>query len=57
VEAKQPKPEDSERPGRPPGHFMDDKLADDTARFIAEAKRRAERRARGDAERERWDRG
>jgi hypothetical protein len=37
---------------------MDDKLARDTARFIAEAKRRAERRTRlnGEREREGWDR-
>jgi hypothetical protein len=56
VEPKKPKPDDSQPSGRPPGDFMDDKLADDTARFIAEAKRRAERRTRADAEREGWDR-
>jgi hypothetical protein len=35
---------------------MDDKLAHDTARFIAEAKRRAERWTRVEAQREGWDR-
>jgi hypothetical protein len=35
---------------------MDEKLAHDTARFIAEAKRMAERRARHDAEHDGWDR-
>lgn len=56
VETKKPKPADPDAPDRPPGHFMDDKLAHDTTRFLADAKRRAEHRARLEAERERWDR-
>jgi hypothetical protein len=56
VEPKKPKPDDSQPTGRPPGHFMDDKLAEATARFIAEAKRRAERRTRDAAGRDGWDR-
>jgi hypothetical protein len=35
---------------------MDEKLADDTARFLAEAKRMAKRRARADDARKGWDR-
>jgi hypothetical protein len=35
---------------------MDEKLADDTARFLAEAKRMAKRRARVDDPRKGWDR-
>jgi hypothetical protein len=35
---------------------MDEELAEDTARFLAEVKRMAERRARADTERESWDR-
>jgi hypothetical protein len=56
VQPKKPDPADSQPAERPPGHFMDEKLADDTARFIAEAKRMAERRARADTEHNRWDR-
>lgn len=40
---------------RPPGHFMDERLADDTARFLAEVKRLAERRRRPD-DRDGWAR-
>jgi hypothetical protein len=47
---------DNAEPARPPGQFMDERLAHDTARFIAEAKRMAERRARADAERGSWQR-
>jgi hypothetical protein len=57
VEPKKPKRDDTQPLGRPPGHFMDDKLAHDTARFIAEAKRRAERQTHAEAEREGWTRG
>jgi hypothetical protein len=35
---------------RPPGHFMEEQHADDTARFIAEVKRLAARRGRQDPE-------
>lgn len=35
---------------------MDEKLATDTARFLAEVKRLAERRAQADADREGWAR-
>jgi hypothetical protein len=56
VQPKKPNPDDSQPAERPPGHFMDEKLAHDTARFIAEAKRMAERRARADTAHNRWDR-
>ena len=35
---------------RPPGHFMEEQHADDTARFIAEVKRIAARRGRPDGD-------
>jgi hypothetical protein len=35
---------------------MDEKLATDTARFLAEVKRLAKRRAQADAQRENWER-
>jgi hypothetical protein len=56
VETKKPKPDDPEPERRPPGDFMDEKLADDTARFLAEAKRMAKRRTRADDARKGWDR-
>lgn len=56
MQPKKPNPDDSQPAERPPGHFMDEKLAHDTARFIAEAKRMAERRARADTAHNRWDR-
>jgi hypothetical protein len=56
VEHNKPKPDDPDPARRPPGDFMDEKLASDTARFLAEVKRLAERRTRADAEREGWDR-
>jgi hypothetical protein len=39
---------------RPPGDFMEEQHADDTARFIEEVKRIAERRKRGRDEPETW---
>lgn len=54
VKAREQK--DNAEPARPPGQFMDERLAHDTARFIAEAKRMAERRARADAQRDGWQR-
>ena len=35
---------------RPPGHFMEEQHADDTARFIAEVKRLAARRGQPEAD-------
>jgi hypothetical protein len=51
-----PQPHDLRPPDRPPGEFMDERLAEDTARFLADAKRIAERRAHADAERASWER-
>jgi hypothetical protein len=46
---------DEEREGdRPPGQFMDEQLADDTARFLAEVKRLAKRRREQPDEPESW---
>lgn len=42
-------------PNRPPGHFMDEQLAHDTARFLAEVKRLAERRSGEQDEPETWE--
>ena len=56
VEEREDRDENGERePNRPPGHFMEEQYADDTARFLAEVKRLAERRRRGD-EPETWAR-
>jgi len=52
--------DDEERDGqrerdRPPGQFMDERLADDTARFLAEVKRLADRRREQPDEPESWN--
>lgn len=46
--------EGEREPERPPGHFMEEQFADDTARFLAEVKRLAERRRRGRDKPETW---
>jgi hypothetical protein len=57
VKAKKPRPDDPEPESRPPGDFTDEEHAQDTARFLAEVKRMAERRAHADDQRETWERG
>ena len=42
------KRDDEPEPDRPPGDFMEEQFADDTARFLAEVKRLADRRKRRD---------
>jgi hypothetical protein len=56
VEQREPEADEPDEPERPPGHFMDEQLAEDTARFLAEVKRLAARRANADAKRGDWSR-
>ena len=56
MERRDPERDEHDDEERPPGHFMDERLAEDTARFLAEVKRLAARRAHADAERGSWSR-